>query len=317
MKTLSQFLLEGTQVKNIEEAKQFIQKGIEDKWVPKSEYEICIRIFRNVVGRDKKSRYPFYYEQKEKYGDSTALSDLYYGCVSAETPRDIISMGKKLTAAKKAGIKGPFVDVLDNTYNKYKDLAENIIKAKEYVKSSKEVREKEKEEKEAETTKKFAPTSTGESLITILHRETKELHDEYITQTRSWAQRDYNRCVEMSHWSHEKWLEKYGQMLWGKLTLSRYGRTTMDLAFGIVRQGLIGYTDMQVKHAEQHYQDSILRLAHRVKDKGLDEKNITASSSKIGVNFETTLTDGHKTVRAWTIIASGPIQKPHYRYLIK
>jgi hypothetical protein len=37
----------------------------------------------------------------------------------------------------------------------------------------------------------------------------------------------------------------------------------------------------------------------------------------VGVNFETTLSDGEKIVRAFTIVASGEIQKPHYRYLIK
>jgi len=35
------------------------------------------------------------------------------------------------------------------------------------------------------------------------------------------------------------------------------------------------------------------------------------------VNIETTLTDGEKMVRAYTIIAEGQVQRPHYRYLIK
>ena len=37
----------------------------------------------------------------------------------------------------------------------------------------------------------------------------------------------------------------------------------------------------------------------------------------IGVNIESIITDGTKTVRAWTIVAEGEIQRPHYRYLIK
>jgi hypothetical protein len=35
------------------------------------------------------------------------------------------------------------------------------------------------------------------------------------------------------------------------------------------------------------------------------------------VNIDMTLTDGEKTVKAFTIIAEGQIQRPHYRYLVK
>jgi hypothetical protein len=40
-------------------------------------------------------------------------------------------------------------------------------------------------------------------------------------------------------------------------------------------------------------------------------------SGTVGVNINITLTDGDKTVRAYTIVAEGEIQKPHYRYLVK
>jgi len=58
-------------------------------------------------------------------------------------------------------------------------------------------------------------------------------------------------------------------------------------------------------------------LAARIEKKGLNVEKIKTVTSHIGVNLETTLTDGTKTVRAWTIVASGEIQRPHYRYLIK
>ena len=72
-----------------------------------------------------------------------------------------------------------------------------------------------------------------------------------------------------------------------------------------------------VKAAEQHYENSIQKLAARIEKKGLNTENLSVLTSHVGVNINTTLTDGIKTVRAFTIIAEGPIQRPHYRYLIK
>jgi len=49
----------------------------------------------------------------------------------------------------------------------------------------------------------------------------------------------------------------------------------------------------------------------------LNVDNLQLSTSYLDPNISTKITDGKKTVNAWTIIASGPIQRPHYRYLIK
>jgi len=51
--------------------------------------------------------------------------------------------------------------------------------------------------------------------------------------------------------------------------------------------------------------------------KNLDWTNIKIENGSVGVNINITITDGEQTVRAWTIIAEGEIQRPHYRYLIK
>jgi len=44
---------------------------------------------------------------------------------------------------------------------------------------------------------------------------------------------------------------------------------------------------------------------------------LKVQTSHIDVNIDTTLTDGEKTIKAFTILAEGAIQRPHYRYLIK
>ena len=66
-----------------------------------------------------------------------------------------------------------------------------------------------------------------------------------------------------------------------------------------------------------HYNDSILKLALRIEKKELNQDKLELTTSHVDVNISTTITDGDKTVKAWTIIASGPVQRPHYRYLVK
>ena len=73
---------------------------------------------------------------------------------------------------------------------------------------------------------------------------------------------------------------------------------------------------MMVGNAISHYEDSIAKLAARIEAKGLNVSNLKVKTSHIGVNIETVLTDGSKTVKAFTIIAEGQVQRPHYRYLV-
>ena len=72
-----------------------------------------------------------------------------------------------------------------------------------------------------------------------------------------------------------------------------------------------------IDNANKHYEFSIDKLIERLKKKDLDINNITCTVNHIGVNLDITISDGKKTIYAYTIIAGGNIQKPHYRYLIK
>lgn len=72
-----------------------------------------------------------------------------------------------------------------------------------------------------------------------------------------------------------------------------------------------------LKAAEIHFTNTLDKLVERIKGKGLNEEKVEVVTAFVGVNLELTLSDSIKTVRAFTIIASGEIQKPHYRYLIK
>lgn len=86
---------------------------------------------------------------------------------------------------------------------------------------------------------------------------------------------------------------------------------------GILNKGKQKFINSEKIKSENHYQQSILKLADRIEKKGLQKENLKFHTKEIGVNIETILTDGIKTVKAWTITAEGPIQRPHYRYLVK
>ena len=84
-----------------------------------------------------------------------------------------------------------------------------------------------------------------------------------------------------------------------------------------LRVGRHSWIKLANKNAIAHYENSILKLALRIEAKELNQDKLEMVTSHIDVNISTTITDGDKTVRAWTIIAEGPIQRPHYRYLVK
>jgi len=146
------------------------------------------------------------------------------------------------------------------------------------------------------------------TLIEILKNETVGLKAQYIAMTIEWAENDFNYL--------RKWAADYQA---GKFKSTEASKQYYRLPYCIVNPNgkIEDYVAKKVKDATDHYEDSIDKLAYRIEAKGLDQTEIKATTSHIGVNIDTVLTDGVKTVRAFTIIAGGPVQRPHYRYLIK
>jgi hypothetical protein len=71
------------------------------------------------------------------------------------------------------------------------------------------------------------------------------------------------------------------------------------------------------KQAERHFEAGLTKMVERVDTKGMISEKCRLSKISIDVNIEATVTDGNQSVRLFTIIASGPVQRPHYRYLCK
>ena len=185
---------------------------------------------------------------------------------------------------------------------------------------------------------KARPACQGEIWFTmlkqILKKETESLKTAFIEKRQNWAIGFYATCEKRSKWNEVQWCEYLGVVpeVCNKGTKCEFlgfptnfhnkksGRE-YHIARAEVRRtlssGLEKFVAKEVKMAEIHYEASINKLAVRIEKKDLNVAELKVVTSHMGANIETTLTDGIRTVRAFTIIAEGEIQRPHYRYLIK
>lgn len=171
-------------------------------------------------------------------------------------------------------------------------------------------------------------------LLSELKVHTKELKYAYIERTKQYANGMYDVCVEKSKWTDKQWYEKYNVMY----EVRRPG-TTMEFVTVAVSDhyskkhsrmlndqskvkdtlhlGREKFVEKRVKEAEYHYEDSMVRLCKKLNEVGvMEETDFTVTSQVLNDNFECYITHPNGVVKAWTIIAGGPIQQPHYRYLV-
>jgi hypothetical protein len=166
-------------------------------------------------------------------------------------------------------------------------------------------------------------------IVEKLRIGTVDLKDEYFKLMGEYADRTFKIADTRAGWPKDEWHKLFGIEFrsvtrWGKALLEPVnGALYRDMcktrheAMAISGQGFEKYKDKIMKHAEKHYEQSLEKLAYRIAEKTLDFEHMTVKTGTVGVNIETTITDGITTVRAFTIIAQGPINRPHYRYLIK
>jgi hypothetical protein len=170
-------------------------------------------------------------------------------------------------------------------------------------------------------------TNNNENLIAILTEQTQDLLVAFIERTREYAVEMFARYEQAA----AKPYPRYADFATPGFVKGK-GFASIDYAQGkafhkaeqarsnacrIVEAGIEDFVGREVILAERHYAGSIAKLAARIEKKGLDQSSLVVATGWVGVNIETTLTDGVKSVKAWTIIASGPCVRPHYRYLIK
>ena len=175
-----------------------------------------------------------------------------------------------------------------------------------------------------------------------LLEQTTELKIKFVEQTRIYATNEYKKlesysnmeewqignlefgfAVEMTeggNWNGNKPVMGFSKID-GKYFHNTSGNGQLDKflseIYRAVRKGKELFISNAVDCAVAHYENSITKLAARVAKKGLNEDKLTMNTSSIDLNIETTIDDGNKTVVAHTIIASGVVQRPHYRYLVR
>lgn len=187
--------------------------------------------------------------------------------------------------------------------------------------------------------------SDDQGLIQILAQHTADLKIAYVQQCKDWALEQFISAQTLASKTQEELCVSYGikfhfedsygsQILvvdgteW-KLKASKTQEQQMNAAKwsgirarvqkakDIIYIGQDKWIAKAEKDALEHYESSLSKLAARIEKKGLDISKMNVVHSGMGVNMNITLSDGVKSVKAWTIVAEGEIQRPHYRYLVK
>lgn len=181
------------------------------------------------------------------------------------------------------------------------------------------------------------------NLVNVLTAETADFKQVYIEKTMNYAEKEFERLSKIATFKIKDWCEYLGiepvmieypsyhqymnpnsEKFYYSYPKNFYNtkesktlQNLYEVAARAVRKGRGGFLADAHTAAEKHYKQSIEKLAARVESKQLNQAAISVKAGWMGVNFDCIITDGDKKVKATTIIAEGPIQRPHYRYLIK
>jgi hypothetical protein len=170
-----------------------------------------------------------------------------------------------------------------------------------------------------------------EAIEQILRKETRELKDLYLQKTKTFATKEFEYAEKVMYRTVVEWCEIFGleaRLIYAdhyEFPVGFYNTKESKMRTKIMSKnkiifwdGLEKHIEMALKKAEKHYENSLKKLVERLIEKGLTDTNFEIVEKTLGVNFEMLIKyDGDKTIRCWTIIAEGEIQRPHYRYLIK
>lgn len=144
------------------------------------------------------------------------------------------------------------------------------------------------------------------NLSEALKTETKEIKTAFINKTKEWARADYDMLKRFALDYEKNYNVNNERKYYGLPNYITSAKGTVDM-----------HIEANARQAEKHYNNSIEKLAFRIEKKNLELNKLELKTTYLDPNIATTITDGKQTISAYTIIASGAVQKPHYRYLIK
>lgn len=177
-------------------------------------------------------------------------------------------------------------------------------------------------------------------LLAHLTKETGEFRVKYLNQVEKWAKeqtvRNQTRMANFNNMITEVGLasckkrlaEEYNSpktIAWLESRINNAIVVSKDVIDSERRwadgpKWKTNETEMVKRHrkqAERHFEAGLAKMVERVGTKGMISEKCRLSNISIDVNIKATVTDGNQSVRLFTIIASGPVQRPHYRYLCK
>lgn len=169
----------------------------------------------------------------------------------------------------------------------------------------------------------------SKKLEKLLISQSTALLKKHVAETKKWAEEYYNVLAERITWKDKQWCEFLGVTPVKKdgaydfpdgffgTDQSRKLKAYQVEIEDILKNGKAKFLEKQITSAKKHYVLSIERLAKKIISKDLNLDNIQIRTYDIDKNITTSITDGEKSFNAYTIVAGGKVQKPHYRYIIK
>jgi hypothetical protein len=180
------------------------------------------------------------------------------------------------------------------------------------------------------------------NLIDLLRSETRQLLSEYLDKTREYCEDYKNFVLRFKDYDAEQWCQFFGWTphiankgrLQEHITIPPSAYHTKEYnkkkryeedyyKMWVSKDGYEKFVNARLKRANMHYESSLKKLVERLKKKGIPEDVApTVTHADIGINLNMTLTfkdvvGTTKTVNCYTIVAEGPIQQAHYRFLVK
>jgi len=159
-------------------------------------------------------------------------------------------------------------------------------------------------------------------------KQTQDFKALYLVKVAEHAIKEFARYKSLANYTNQEWLEKHGVTVNYNFkltgvresyrTISKAGDALRSKSWRLSKMGEAAFVEKEVKNGEEHYKASIEKLTYRIVQKGLfTDKVLSITTNFLNQNLDCFVSDGTKTVHAFTILAWGDIQKPHYRFLIK
>ena len=160
-----------------------------------------------------------------------------------------------------------------------------------------------------------------QDLIKSLDGLTQSFREKYLDDTRQYAERKWDGMKKKADGVREQIRDLCRENCQSKETRDKVWKLQRQLSSLdiVVSRPKNEYADSVVKDAERTFSRDIETIAHRVRQKGIDETNISVSPiRKDYVGIEMYIGDGNRGLWARAIVAAenSMYMRPHYRFIV-